>query len=107
MTTITIKLLPDYDASPTDYDCYDAEQIAAWHRDDWRFVGVIVKVEEDKDGHSKTYESWGLWGVDWDGSDETYVRTVAAEQYDDMRSAFPELPIHQDWLMARIVETDK
>ncbi|MFD4406667.1 hypothetical protein ACFWPH_28290 [Nocardia sp. NPDC058499] len=35
-------LVPDIDSTPYDADCYSAEDIAAWQRDDWCYVELWV-----------------------------------------------------------------
>lgn len=40
---------PDTDARPSDYDCYDSADIAAWHCGAWEFVSLVVRVV-DRDG---------------------------------------------------------
>jgi hypothetical protein len=37
-----IEVHDDYDASPNDSDCYDAEAKAAFERGEWSYVGVEV-----------------------------------------------------------------
>lgn len=37
-----IDIEPDYDGSPHDAECYTTLQIAAWERDEWSYVGVII-----------------------------------------------------------------
>lgn len=40
--SLTYELWRDYDVSPEDAECYDAEDIAAWKNDDWHYYGVTV-----------------------------------------------------------------
>lgn len=39
---IKAVMLADYDSTPDDADCYSDEDIAAWKRDEWRYVGIEV-----------------------------------------------------------------
>jgi hypothetical protein len=44
---INARIVPDTDARPDDCDCYDAEDLAAWQRDDWSYVGTIVTASRE------------------------------------------------------------
>lgn len=75
--TLRAHLEHDGDTKPTDFDCYSADDTAAWDRDEWQYVGVIVTA-------SKAGVDLGdasLWGVDMNfpGSDNSYLATVAEE----------------------------
>jgi hypothetical protein len=67
----------DDDTSPTDYDCYSAEQIAAWRADEWRFVGVEVTAS----AAGVELGDASLWGVDcnFPGGTNDHLREVAAD----------------------------
>lgn len=39
---IRAVMLADHDSTPFDADCYSDEDIAAWKRDEWRYVGIEV-----------------------------------------------------------------
>jgi hypothetical protein len=55
----------DADAAPTDYECYNAEDIDRWHNDDWNYVGVIV-TPLDVPSEDQQFElSDSLWGVEY------------------------------------------
>lgn len=49
---------PDIDTRPTDYDCYDEADIAAWKRDEWWYVCLLVRVL-DEDGREWGYDILG------------------------------------------------
>lgn len=51
----------DYDCHPNDFDCYDADQIAAFDAGDWCYVGVIVRAMRG----DHEVGSASLWGVDY------------------------------------------
>lgn len=74
---------PDHDVSPTDFDCYSPENIAAWRRDEWRYVVVMVS-DEDTGGRAI------LGGVEYgltldDGS--TYgMDRIVEDHLDDLRA---------------------
>lgn len=40
--TLTVTVVEDIDATIDGYDCFDSDEIAAWRRDEWGFVGVLV-----------------------------------------------------------------
>lgn len=53
--TFCVFISPDFNGSPGDYDCYSPEDVEAWRRGDWRFVGVSV--------HGDGVDA-SLWGVE-------------------------------------------
>jgi hypothetical protein len=62
-----IEVHDDYDASPNDSDCYDAEAKAAFERGEWSYVGVEVHaVREHFEGtvNVQTIASDSLWAVE-------------------------------------------
>lgn len=58
----------DSGQSPDDFECYSAEDIAAWKDDRWQFVGAAVVVWTDE-----ASEHTALWGMEsgdyWPGAD--------------------------------------
>jgi len=50
----------DEDSRPSDYECYTPKQVAAWERDEWEFVGLVVtaSVENVELGSSS------LWSIE-------------------------------------------
>ena len=54
------RMVPDYDDSPRDYDCYDADDIANWETDEWSFVGMLVSVSL----RGVEIAGAGLWSVE-------------------------------------------
>lgn len=59
--TFRVTLVPDYDSSPAEFGCYGTMQTRAWREGRWRFVGVIVALDdlERVDGTEAS-----LWGVE-------------------------------------------
>lgn len=55
--SLTVVIVPDGDARPTDYECYTGEDLAAWSRGDWQYVGVLIM-----DGDT---ELDALWAVEY------------------------------------------
>lgn len=53
---VTVTLVIDTDNRPEHFDCYSPEDIDAWKRDLWEFVGVIV---------SMPYGEASVWGVEY------------------------------------------
>lgn len=58
-----VRLLPDYDTTPDDFECYTPKQVAAWKRDEWGFIGVEVSAMLD--GLDPAGFSASLWGIDY------------------------------------------
>jgi len=64
-----------YDSStiPEDFECYTPEEIKAWKRDEWCFVGIVVTAERGG-VYLGTFAS--LWGIESDSSPD-YLLEVA------------------------------
>lgn len=68
----------DHDTRPTDFDCYDDEQIKAWREDEWSFCGIVLAVS--RNGVQLTDHAASLWGIDCNlGDDNDYLSEVCAE----------------------------
>lgn len=68
----------DHDTRPTDFDCYDDEQIKAWRNDEWFFCGIVLAVS--RNNVELTDHAASLWGVDCNlGTDNDYLSEVCAE----------------------------
>lgn len=64
----------DSDCKPTDFDCYDTEQITNWCADSWFYVGVVVSIVWE----GVVLEDSSLWGIECNlGSDNSYLTEVA------------------------------
>jgi len=74
---------PDETAKPTDFECYDADQIEAYSRGDWCFVGVqaAALMTIVTDGCARIYKltSPGLWAIESDSGEE-YLNDVFREE---------------------------
>lgn len=97
--TIRATIVPDHDSRATDFDCYTPEELEAWARDEWHFVGVVLsihwgdEIELDRNAAS-------LWGLECNlDGDNTYLSEAAndliplavaraTELRDMMRNAF-------------------
>lgn len=93
--TLTATLALDASASPDDYpDAYDAAQLAAWHRDEWCYVAVLVcaaVADIPRPGYAPQVIALGhaaIWGVE-SNSDEAHfaelARSLATEAIDSAR----------------------
>ncbi|MEV4454454.1 hypothetical protein [Microbispora sp. NPDC049633] len=67
--TYRVDVYPDTDATPNDADCYSPADIAAWRRDDWHFVGVVVTpIVNGVEIGGADASLWGLqygWAPSW------------------------------------------
>lgn len=60
-----VTLENDLDSSPTEFECYDEDDLDSWRCDGWHYVGVIVTPLDVPE--SKQFElSDSLWGVEFD-----------------------------------------
>lgn len=73
------RLQYDTDTKPTDFDCYDPEDVERWNRDEWFYVGVVLSVS--RNGVELSDHAASLWGVDCNFSDTSnaYLSEVAQE----------------------------
>ena len=73
---IVATVHPDCDSSPREFDCYTEDQIAAFERGDWCYVGVVLSVYVDDVlllDHAAS-----LWGIDCNlGDDSDYITQCA------------------------------
>lgn len=76
--TLRATITPDYDSRADDYECYTPEQVAAWSRDDWSFVGVVLSVHWGEillDDHAAS-----IWGLECNlDGDNAYLSEAASE----------------------------
>ena len=65
---VSVTLVPDWEVNPGDADCYTPDDKAAWLRDEWRYVGVIVTLTDHPEiGTSLCGVEYGTapsWSVD-------------------------------------------
>lgn len=75
--TIQARIEADTDTRPSYSEFYDAEHIAAWERDEWCFVGVVLRVYVD--GIELLDHAASLWGVEcnFPGCDNAYLTDIA------------------------------
>lgn len=88
--TLIRETCEDDDSNPRDYlfhdDAYRAEDQArldAWHKSEWRFVGIRVRAEIDivcnGTGTAHTLYSAGCWGIESDSGEE-YLASVVEDE---------------------------
>ena len=58
--TVRLDVRHDEDTTPADSDCYTPKQVAAWHRDEWEFVGIVAKAYLE----GVELGSDSLWGIE-------------------------------------------
>jgi hypothetical protein len=90
-----IRLEPDWDTKPTEFDCYSEADIIAWKRDEWRYVVAIVN-DEDTGVRSVLggVEYGQLTDIRYLGMDqiiETYFDDLRAEVVDQLTKRAAEL----------------
>jgi hypothetical protein len=76
---LVARLEYDTDTKPTDFDCYDAEDVERWQNDEWFYVGMVLSVSRNGVELSKNAAS--LWGIECNFSDtaNAYLSEVAQE----------------------------
>lgn len=102
-----IAVVPDLDSSPDDADCYTATQKAAWARDEWSYVGVIVTpVVNGTELLDFDDSLWGLEYGDFTMTDEddnvtgrtwltldAFTTETVHEMADGTEKRFPAYPV--------------
>jgi hypothetical protein len=78
--TFTIRIEPDLDAKPSDYDCYSKKAIRAWEREDWFFCGLALSGEYNGVPLPEKYLA-SLWGIEanFPGSKNRRLEEIARE----------------------------
>ena len=83
---IVATIHPDCDSNPREFDCYTEDQIAAFERGDWCYVGVVLSVYVDDVlllDHAAS-----LWGIDCNlGDDSDYITQCADDLLGDAIAA--------------------
>ena len=79
--TVEVAVEWDHEYSPQEHTD-DPEMIAAWERGEFGFVGVIAHAMRECEhcGETKECGQSSLWGIDYDGTDDSYLHQVAQEQ---------------------------
>jgi hypothetical protein len=83
-----LSYLEDTDASTAEYHERNAERLKAYYRGDWHMIGIRAKaiIWIERKGYRTNYEleSPGLWGIEYDSSEE-YLREVFEQECDQLR----------------------
>lgn len=96
---VRLYVYHDADGKPADYECYSDEDIAAWKRDEWTYVGVSVVVMRP-DGATGESALWGIEQGDyWPGSDESDIWHAVPDLIDE---ALGELAVEPPTPFAKI-----
>jgi len=75
---IVARVEHDSDTKPTDFDCYDDDQIEAWRNDEWFFGGVVLSVS--RNGVDLADHGASLWGIDCNsGENNDHLSEVCEE----------------------------
>lgn len=81
--------IPDSYATPVDYECYEPEQLEAWRRGEWAFIGIAAKanVVIVRRGIATTYEflSPGVFGVE-DNSSPEFLNELFTDQVGELKA---------------------
>ena len=77
--TIRAAIAEDYDASPSDYNCYTEEQIKQWKNGSWFFCGVVLLVY--KAGVCLSDRAASLWGIEcnFPNASNSYLSDIVRE----------------------------
>lgn len=96
---LTVVIVRDDHASPMEAECYLPEDIAAWKRDDWQYVGVLIN---EGDQHIDS-----LWGVEYGRLSTVDIgidRIVSQHPVPDMLASLP--PVVREIEPARFHEDE-
>lgn len=82
-TKFTARIEYDIDPLPDDFDGYSEQRLASWKRDEWCYVGVVIRAERggiELDDHIAS-----LWGIESDSPPEYFLEVAN----DLLREAIP------------------
>lgn len=75
---LTARVVYDQDTKPTDFECYEPEDVQRWKDDEWFYCGLIVSVSLN--GVELSDHAASLWGIDCNfGDDNAYLTDVAQD----------------------------
>lgn len=79
-----IRATLEYDrfTKPTDFECFDEEQIAAWRKDEWFFGGIVMSASYNGVHLDPCTSLWGL-EVNLPGCTNEHLTEVANEMLDE------------------------
>ncbi len=94
-----IEYVPDQDSSPTDYDCYDVDQIEAFNEGQWEYVGIrawaTVVLPRGGAGILQRITSPGLWSVESNSSPD-YLAEIEGEEASQLIDMLADLNVDSD-----------
>lgn len=73
-TKFTARIEDDIDSRPDDFDGYSESRLESWRRDEWYYVGVVIRAE--RGGVELDNYIASLWGIESDSSPE-YLLEIA------------------------------
>lgn len=95
-TQIRVRKADDDDTTPDDAECYSDEDIAAYNRGDWRYIGIYttVTVLVPLGGASFVleFDGPGCWGIE-SNSGNTYLQEIGDDQIHEVRIVLAALGI--------------
>jgi len=59
---LVARLEADEDTRPTDFDCYEPEDIELWEQGEWEYMGLVLSVY--KNGILLDNHAASIWGID-------------------------------------------
>lgn len=72
------RVVYDLDSKPTNSECYTAQDLERWRKDEWFFCGVVVAVSIK--GIEIDHHASSLWGIECNfSSNNAYLSEVAQE----------------------------
>lgn len=83
----TVKILPDNEITPDDYDCFGNEGTEAFLAGEWRFVGVVVQ-----DGNGREDSLWAVAYGAFPGVEPITLDTLLTQPYAEIGGVDLTLP---------------
>lgn len=79
-----IRATLEYDSvtKPTDFECFDEEQIAAWRKDEWFFGGIVMSASCNGVPLNLCTSLWGL-EVNLPGGTNEHLTEAANQRLDE------------------------
>ena len=81
-----------------DYQTYgmqDYNRAESYNNQNWHYMGIQAIANVSIDGQIQTITSGGLWGIESD-SDESYLKEVAQEEIENLKSQLSKLGVTWD-----------
>lgn len=82
--TYFANVIYDQYTKPTDFECYDDDEIAAFNNGDWFYCGIVISAHVD--GVMIADHCASLWGIEANITDDNdYLRATANDLLDEAR----------------------